>query len=226
VALHRRQLPIASPCLGFEGHAATATAPAFCTRCDKPVHDLSRLSEPEVIGVLAQHVGRELCIAYRTRADGAVVTRATPSRLGPAALAASLSGCAGHLAEAQTQAQDCVDVDGYHVACPPRPRLDQPVIPEAEAPDEPPADETMIEGGVVDGQPGGVVGGVTVGVVAMESIESQYQVAGADQNLPFAVGVFAPSIDVDREITRKVARELRRLARREKRRAAREARGR
>src|ERR1043165_9567421 len=100
MSLNRRQLPIASPCQEFVGRQATATEPAFCTRCEKSVHDLTRMTEAQVITLLAKNLGGRVCVSYRARADGAIALRPTPSRLAPAAIAVSLAGCAGHVSEA------------------------------------------------------------------------------------------------------------------------------
>ncbi|HWB80361.1 MAG TPA: hypothetical protein VG755_35595 [Nannocystaceae bacterium] len=236
MALHRRQLPIVSPCDGFEGREATDREPAFCTRCAKPVHDLSRLTEREVVTLLARHVGGGLCLSYRTRDDGAIVTRAAPpSRLAPAVIAASLAGCAGHLGDAEARARDCLDADGYRVDCPPQPRLDQPVIPDAIADDrdddEVPAAPTEIAG-VEPGELIEVQGTMSRGLVVVEAV--------AAPPPPPAVGVVATAPSqrlgpvrggislggtgpyTEKDLSPRVRRELRRIERRERRRARRE----
>jgi hypothetical protein len=135
MTIHRRQLPIASPCRSFEGRAATATSPAFCTRCDKPVHDLSRLTEREVVTLLARHRETGLCVSYRARKDGAIAMRTPQPPIAPAALALSLAGCAAHLEEgAAATRSDCIDGEGWRSDCPPAPRLADAVIPDDTAP--------------------------------------------------------------------------------------------
>lgn len=231
VALHRRQLPIVSPCDGFEGREATDREPAFCTRCAKPVHDLSRLTEREVVGLLARHVGGELCLSYRTHEDGAIVTRAAPpSRLAPAALAASLAGCAGHLGESDSHARDCIDDDGYRVDCPPTPRLDQPQIPDAieEAGFAPETIDVAVPAGPSPITVTGGAHGWTVGVHVVEAVavpppeprtvdvaESRYRQRGTIRG-----GISYDAIEA--RLSRRAAREARRIERRERRRARRE----
>lgn len=135
MGLTRRQLPIASPCQEFVGRRATATEPAFCSRCEKSVHDLSRLSEQEVITLLARNIGGRVCVSYRVNAEGKIATRPNPPRFAPAALAVSLAGCAGHLSDADRIASsECIDDAGYGTECPPRPRLADAVIPDATDP--------------------------------------------------------------------------------------------
>jgi hypothetical protein len=130
MSLTRRQLPIASPCQEFVGRVATATTPAFCTRCEKSVHDLSRMTEAEVITLLAKNLGGRVCVSYRAKTDGSIATRRPVSRFAPAAIAASLAGCAGHVSEAERASADCIDENGYDTACPPKPRLADAVIPD------------------------------------------------------------------------------------------------
>lgn len=232
VALHRRQLPIVSPCDGFEGREATDREPAFCTRCAKPVHDLSRLTEREVVGLLARHAGGELCLSYRTREDGAIVTRTPPpSRLAPVAIAASLAGCAGHLGDAEARARDCVDADGYRIDCPPNPRLDHAVIPDAIADDHVDAEPTEIAG-VEPSEPSEVEGSTSRGVVVVEAIAAPppAPLASAPATAPSkrrsdelgAIRLGGAGAYVDDDLARRVKREARRIERRERRRARRE----
>jgi hypothetical protein len=131
----RRQLPITTPCRSFEGRAGTATSPAFCTRCAKPVHDLSQLTEREVVTLLARHRETGLCVSYRARADGAIAMRTATPPLAPAAFALSLTGCAAHLEDGGAATpSDCIDGDGWRSDCPPPPRLADAVIPDDAAP--------------------------------------------------------------------------------------------
>jgi hypothetical protein len=222
VSLHRRQLPIASPCERFEGTEATADRAAFCTRCDKHVHDLSRLTEPEVVDLLARHLGREVCVSYRARPDGTIALRKPASRVAPAAMALALAGCAGHLTDADTRASDCVDAQGYDIECPPDPRLGMAVIPEqTDAPD--PAhvaaelesddlDPAYLES--IDAVRGGISGVV---------IEAEVPTVPEPGPVPSVYEgdseMMGKMITVDRPLSRKVERQAKRIERRERREA-------
>ncbi|MBC8072019.1 MAG: hypothetical protein IAG13_27095 [Deltaproteobacteria bacterium] len=227
MGLHRRQLPIASPCERFEGTEATAEQAAFCTRCDKHVHDLSRLTEPEVVELLARHRDREVCVSYRTRADGTIALRKAPPRLAPAAMALAMTGCAGHLSEPDARASDCVDAGGYHIDCPPSPRLGMAVIPDAALPVDPVepsqadvpaeihlgelgelADESMVRGGIS-------------GSLVLEPPELE---AAASPELPLEPATDAGDfmglllkVRPAGRLARKVEREAKRIDRRERR---------
>lgn len=136
--LHSRQLQVASPCESFAGTPAQGERPAYCTNCSKHVHDLSRMSERELLSFVARHRDGDICISYEAREDGSVVTREKARALAPAALALSLAGCAGHMGGAAETNSECVDAQGYAIDCPPTSRLDLAVIPGGT--DELPAD--------------------------------------------------------------------------------------
>jgi hypothetical protein len=228
VSLHRRQLPIASPCERFEGTEASADRAAFCTRCDKHVHDLSRLSEPEVVNLLARHRDREICISYRARTDGTIALRKPAPRLAPAAMALSLAGCAGHLTEAESSASGCVDAAGYQVECPPTSRLGMAVIPDAATAIDPAQledDEATIPAGVDIGEldidtatvRGGVFGGdIAVDPQALEPVTPEpVPIPTTDDGLHATAGVYLPAHEG--KLARQVKRESRRIERQERR---------
>jgi len=232
VGITKRQLPIASPCREFAGRPATADAPAFCTNCDKAVHDLSRLSEDEVITLLARHRKTGLCVSYRTRPDGTIRMRAPAPRFAPAALAVSLAGCAGHLVEAERGTQsECIDADGYGIMCPPKPRLADAVIPEADrvAPQAlpPEADVAEAELPVIPEVEVDTTRGLVSASVEPEPLPQIRELDELD-----AVGMMevqeqvdplgVPSIDP--ALSRRIAREEKRLERKERREARRLAR--
>jgi hypothetical protein len=91
VPLDARRLPIASSCTERVRLASGTDARAWCDHCAKPVHLLSDLRESEVRALIAAHAGKTLCVEYRTREDGTIVTRPPPSRTG---LATALAGLA------------------------------------------------------------------------------------------------------------------------------------
>lgn len=225
MGLHRRQLPIASPCERFEGTEATADRAAFCTRCDKHVHDLSRLTEPQVVDLLARNVGREVCVSYRTRPDGTIALRKPVSPMAPAAIALAMTGCAGHLATPELIPDDCVDAAGYHVECPPGVRLDMAVIPDhtqlsaapahADAPAEA-AEDFDADLGSMPTMRGGV-GGVLVHEPAQQPAPEP--VPGPAEDVIAEEGEWMGGLvqDDDGPLSRKVKREARRIERRERR---------
>lgn len=145
--LHRRQLPVISPCDEFVGREATDTDDAFCTRCAKAVHDLSRLREDEVRALVAR-TGGDLCVSYRVRDDGTVELRPPRRPLAPVALALALAGCAGHVGDGDAPVwDDCEDAGGYRVPCPPRAADGRTGIPggDAAAPEGTDDDDTSAE---------------------------------------------------------------------------------
>jgi hypothetical protein len=129
--LHRRQLPVVSPCDEFVGREAIGNEPAYCTRCAKTVHDLSGMREREVIALLRKTIGQDVCISYRTREDGSIQLRPERRSLAPLGLALSLAGCAGHLDESAMDTGDCRDAAGLEVPCPPS-RFGDAVVPELD----------------------------------------------------------------------------------------------
>jgi hypothetical protein len=236
MGLHRRQLPIASPCERFEGSEATADRAAFCTRCDKHVHDLSRMTEPEVVNLFARNHGHEICVSYRVRADGAVALRKPTPRLGPAAMALSLAGCAGHLAEAEASDADCVDAAGYHVECPPTSRLGNAVIPDAvgavgavdpaqlEGQDDVEAEaidlSELDEIGIGETIMRGGVGSILLEPLRLEPLQRpplQRHPGVALESIDRAMGAMV--VEYNGRLGRRVKREVRRLERRERREA-------
>ncbi len=241
MTLHRRQLPIASPCQAFEGTPASESTPAFCTRCDKHVHDLSRLTEPQVVELLARHVDERLCVSYRTRTDGTIALRRPPPRLAPATFALSLAGCAGHLADEPADAKGCVDPAGYGIDCPPQSRLGLAVIPDSVGPtiDE----ENVDDGATLDDaelvQDGEIWGGIQVSAgdlptfqevvdgrpvptsdaTAASTSDERVGDRGIERgDIMVAGGIDAPSASFQRRIRREAKRIARREARTERRR--------
>lgn len=134
--LHSRQLQVISPCDSFAGTPAEGDRPAYCTHCTKHVHDLSRMSERELLLFFARHRNDDVCISYEVREDGSIVTRERTRALAPAALALSLAGCAGHMGGAAETRAECFDAQGYATDCPPTSRLDMAVIPDGTETDE------------------------------------------------------------------------------------------
>lgn len=225
MTLHRRQLPIASPCQQFVGRAATATSPAFCARCEKSVHDLSGMRESEVVTLLAKNLGQRVCVSYRARPDGSIATRRERSRFAAAALAVSLAGCAGHLDGADRSAQgDCIDADGYAGECPPKPRLADAVIPDApvDAIANAPADPPTAAVEPTEFAP-------MTGELATDATATPAPLYPDVQPEIDAVGQVAVDTDVrtagepviDESLARRVQREAQRLERREQRAEAR-----
>lgn len=123
VVVHRRQLPIASPCEDFVSPPGASDQGGFCERCQQRVHDVSVMRESELRRFLAARVGMQVCLAYRTDARGHLRLRAEPSwrdahALALGALALLLAACAGHATELEAPTEVCRDEDGYAVSCP------------------------------------------------------------------------------------------------------------
>lgn len=117
--LHRFQLPVISQCDAFVGREATDDAPGHCTHCAKDVHDLSRMTEDEVVALIAR-TGGDLCVSYRVREDGMIELRQRRPRLAPAVLTLALTGCAGHFGEPMDDAEDDEHIvaRGLYDGCP------------------------------------------------------------------------------------------------------------
>lgn len=134
--MHARQLPLAHRCTRFVGRPADTCSPAYCDRCQQPVHDLSRRTHAEVVALVRAHAGRRLCVAYRVREDGVLVLRRA-RRVAPAVMvAATLLGCAPYRIDEPASGDGCVDAAGFEVPCPPRAGV--LVIPQAPPPPPPP----------------------------------------------------------------------------------------
>jgi hypothetical protein len=129
--LHRRQLPVISHCDAFVGREASDDAPGHCTHCAKDVHDLSRMTEDEVVRLIAR-TGGDLCVSYRVREGGAIELRSRRSRLAPVGLALALTGCAGHFGEPMDDAEDDerIEAAGLYDGCP---MPDEPAMTPADA---------------------------------------------------------------------------------------------
>ncbi len=119
MVVHRRQLPILSPCTEFVPPPGAADLGGFCEHCQREVHDVSKLREAELRSFLAARVGTRVCLAYRTDPRGYVELRRDPvaPTLALGALALLLAACAGHATELETPGTGCYDEDGYAVAC-------------------------------------------------------------------------------------------------------------
>jgi hypothetical protein len=111
MAVHQRHVEITSPCpvkldpdRGKRGEKGW-----YCGHCRKNVHVLSNLTEREARALLADNVGKDLCVTYAVRADGTIRFRPEPDvvpigalrrkRAAAAAavgLSAALAACAPH----------------------------------------------------------------------------------------------------------------------------------
>ncbi len=111
--MHRRKLKILDPCDRFQPRGRVS----HCTHCDKDVHDLSRMTEPEARALLAASRGERLCVAYRTRADGHVVFRSPLATAGWLAAACLLLACAGTVSGDGPRGDVCFDALGQEVDC-------------------------------------------------------------------------------------------------------------
>ncbi|MCB9742789.1 MAG: hypothetical protein H6741_11875 [Alphaproteobacteria bacterium] len=89
--MHKDDLPIRQPChADWESMRPEGDTRRFCEQCEKPVHDLNAMSEPEVHALLqARRPGERVCLRYTTDRAGHLSLRA-PRR----AAAALLTGAA------------------------------------------------------------------------------------------------------------------------------------
>jgi hypothetical protein len=114
MSLAARRLPIVQRCPDRNAVRRTGEARLWCEGCATAVHDLSAMRESEARRLLAQNVGRSICVAYRVRPDGTIDVRPDPPRRRlVAAAAAVLTACAGHLEEDELSSpEDCADAIG------------------------------------------------------------------------------------------------------------------
>lgn len=69
--MHKNELPISTPCgVDWNGMTKTEARARLCAHCDKLVHDISAMSEPEARGVLAKGPA---CVRFLYDADGNVL---------------------------------------------------------------------------------------------------------------------------------------------------------
>ncbi len=179
MAVHRRHLPLAYQCDGFEPAPGSTGDGGFCEKCNKQVHDVSAMRESELRRLLAAHVGGTVCLAYRTDARGQVLLRPEPAPMRPlaiGALASLLAACAGHLGELEIPGSVCRDEDGYEVTCPEWSDAEMRSVPDGDATADcegegcPVRITELVGGEVPAGEMGGVEGSVSVGVMVSEAI--------------------------------------------------------
>ena len=109
-------LKIPSPCSADWSTMAGDDRKRFCTQCQKHVHDLSAMTEPQARAVLAQP---RVCVRYTARADGQVQFRPASRRalLQRGALAAGLLAVSLPAAAAMSTAEPAA------TSCSPQPGL-------------------------------------------------------------------------------------------------------
>jgi hypothetical protein len=90
--MRRTQLPIANPCHEDWRTMDPVARGRFCRRCDKQVHDLSAMTEPQAREFLAEPRDSKICVRYAC--DGAGNVRFSPLRV--AAVALALAACTPH----------------------------------------------------------------------------------------------------------------------------------
>ncbi len=121
--MHRRSLPIASPCVERFDQMRGEAAHRVCDRCEKTVHDLSAMTRVEAEYFLLQHEGQRPCVRYRTGSDGMLRFIPPPPRVaGPmvAVVASLMAACTGTLEADELvvpQEPTCEDVQGYTIPC-------------------------------------------------------------------------------------------------------------
>lgn len=233
--MHRRALPIASPCDVFR----PSPGRTFCDKCQTHVHDLSELTRTQALRLLADHAGQRLCVAYRTTPDGTIVVRPEPKALGLVLVVLGLAACTGYAPDIQHPDEFCRDEQGYEVRCSPAHR-DGPVIP-SEDPDAPPTTPSHPEP-VAEVEPIEIPTGDLDDVVGLiEVTHAEGTTIASDPLEATPATILEPSLDaaggmfVSRDFIRRVehaepegrrAREANRRAKREARRERRAARDR
>ncbi|KIG12525.1 hypothetical protein DB30_01287 [Enhygromyxa salina] len=83
--MHRRQLPIVSPCHEDWNDMTGAGAARHCESCDESVQDLSAMSSDDARAFLREHGEQQPCVRYRFDRAGRL--------LFAAALGMAASGC-------------------------------------------------------------------------------------------------------------------------------------
>jgi hypothetical protein len=122
--MHRRELPVASPCTRpLADVPRVGEGRRWCSSCEHEVHDLTELDEQRARALLRAHRGRSLCVRYTTDPDGRL--RFAPAdrlvrrpRLTGFALASMVSlvliaGCATKDASTQATSTPVVYVDPW-----------------------------------------------------------------------------------------------------------------
>ena len=107
--MRAKHLPIASPCHEDWDAMRPTGCGKFCQACDKPVYDLSSMTEKQARTLLAKNAKREICISYLADARGNVSFRA-PKKAVPvvaaAVVATALAACTPiHNADVVPEAQ-------------------------------------------------------------------------------------------------------------------------
>jgi|GEM_PF-2229514 len=151
--MRRAQLRILEPCEEDFGAMVGPPERKFCGKCEKHVHDLSAMTEPEARALLRAHGSQDLCVRYRYGADGRVRFRPRPRTMAfVAVLSFAMAACTPYL---ESDALDepeaawvCRDASGYAIDCG---LVDQGVIPDAPSePGEPGDLEPLPESELLD----------------------------------------------------------------------------
>ena len=129
--VHRRALPIADPCHAFRPQPGRT----FCGKCEKHVHDLSAMTSREAARFLAAHAGQQICVAYRTAADGTILVRPEARALGVVLVALALAACTGYAPDVQHPDENCRDPQGYEIDCRNPGLAEVAMVPELETPE-------------------------------------------------------------------------------------------
>ena len=100
MAIHRDEIPLRSPCDRTWESLTGSGEVRHCEQCGMDVVDLTASTEAEIRARLAAAAGERLCVRYRVRADGTVITRVEePRRARPgvtaALVATALAACTG-----------------------------------------------------------------------------------------------------------------------------------
>jgi hypothetical protein len=140
-------LPLRNRCHEDYEAMTPVTGGRACAACQHVVHDLSAMREREAARFVAEHAGQRVCMRYLARADGTIVYREEPSRMGAAALAVALAACTPH----EPPPQIAGEVEVVEVAAPMPVAVVVPEAPEAAVVEPPeaavvePPEATVVE---------------------------------------------------------------------------------
>lgn len=152
--MRAKHLPIASPCDEDWDAMRPTGCGKFCQACEKPVYDLSAMTEKQARTLLAKNAKREICISYLADARGNVsfrVPKNTAPVVAAAVVATALAACTPiHNADVVQEAQPTaieLDQPVEDVMVPLAERVNEPVEPvEVEPVKEPEPELQRVKG--------------------------------------------------------------------------------
>jgi hypothetical protein len=110
--MHRLHLPIANPChADWSAMDRAEGERRFCSQCDKHVHDLSAMTEPQARVLLSAPRTERLCVRYRTGSEGDIRfrVRSAPAPLPRRVMATVRTAMAAGLLATLAGSSGCTD---------------------------------------------------------------------------------------------------------------------